>query len=50
MNRENDSVVILGGLRIDFPYVPYDCQTNFMNEVVSALNTVNRTSDYYHLV
>lgn len=33
--------VLIGDLRINFPFVPYDCQRSFMEKVVDALNFVS---------
>uniref|UniRef100_A0A915D8B6 Helicase ATP-binding domain-containing protein n=1 Tax=Ditylenchus dipsaci TaxID=166011 RepID=A0A915D8B6_9BILA len=36
--ERNAEPVSIGGLRIEFPYVPYECQKSFMQKVVEALN------------
>lgn len=43
MSRVTNTEPILIGdnLRVEFPYVPYDCQQSFMKKVVEALNSVS---------
>jgi hypothetical protein len=33
--------VAVGDVTIQFPYMPYSCQSDFMHKVVEALNMVN---------